>query len=748
MDNDATAAFDRVLPALCVVTCRQLGMPKAAQRFFFRILRQMVYTVTTAHGTSTQTYTASGAGKAPGQGVIQGGGASSPNYSSQQHPVLKAVETNCTPAVFAHALRARKRFKRWATGFADDMSLLLNAMGIQLSSSTSTEAPTPQRVRDALNDNLTRYETYFATVGGSLNLKKCFYYLVDFVWTGTSWRYKTNLEIAVPPVTITPTTLDNTGSPQPIAWLEANDAQRTLGSHIAPDGSGFRQLDILHGHLEAWQKALRNINGGNLQAKWLSYQNVYSKKIMYPLIGHSFTEADLHPIQQPTDRELLHVLGLNEHFRRAVLHASTTFGGMGCPTFHAQHVADKIVLFLHHMKENAEIAEIFKASMSLTQLECGVSKPFFSLPAETWHDLVTPTWLTHIWKECEPKGIEIHFAPDHFWLPSAQRVNDHPLMELAEYLYGNSIHLHNINQCRLALQVTYLSDITSVDGRKILHAYYNGVGHTAAGRYTRLNWPPVGTLPPSHWTLWKDFLNRMCGTSLRLPDPLGGWFTDVDILTRIISQSDQIIVSQPNPTDVQTIQDLYATLPQPLQRLMGHIEWPDEDTTFRLAEAIRQGTAVGVSDGSVRATADLASHAWILQGPDGAEIIGKGPVDGTTRARTSHRAELQGQTGVFLMVALLVQFYGIVRGHFASYCDNAAVVKKLQRGWEMVRLQHTKGADTDLQITLRSIIQNLGPRITYMDKGTPRQRCRHTPLQLPTRSRIEYTHGYCHQRGI
>jgi len=38
IDNDATAAFDRVLPALCVVTCRQLGMPKQAQRFFFKML--------------------------------------------------------------------------------------------------------------------------------------------------------------------------------------------------------------------------------------------------------------------------------------------------------------------------------------------------------------------------------------------------------------------------------------------------------------------------------------------------------------------------------------------------------------------------------------------------------------------------------------------------------------------------------------------------------------------------------------
>ena len=49
MDNDATAAFVRVLPALCVVTCRQLGMPKSVQLFFFQLLGQMQFTVTTAH---------------------------------------------------------------------------------------------------------------------------------------------------------------------------------------------------------------------------------------------------------------------------------------------------------------------------------------------------------------------------------------------------------------------------------------------------------------------------------------------------------------------------------------------------------------------------------------------------------------------------------------------------------------------------------------------------------------------------
>mmetsp|Transcript_10760 Transcript_10760/g.15532 ORF Transcript_10760/g.15532 Transcript_10760/m.15532 type:complete len:245 (+) Transcript_10760:607-1341(+) len=243
---------------------------------------------------------------------MQGGGAGGPNYGSQQHPVLKAVEKHCEPAIFYHASRLKKRFRRWVTGFADDMSLLQNELGLPPASLHSPPQSIVQRVKDTMQTNVARYEEYFAHAGGTLNLKKCFYYLVNFVWTGTSWQYQQNQDMQIDPICITPTTLANDGIPHALDWLEANDAQRTLGSHLAPDGSIFRQMEVLQGHLKAWQQALKNINSANLQAKWLSFRNVFTAKKMYPMIGHSFSEGDLHPIQQPVDRELLHILGLNE----------------------------------------------------------------------------------------------------------------------------------------------------------------------------------------------------------------------------------------------------------------------------------------------------------------------------------------------------------------------------------------------------------------------------------------------------
>ena len=248
---------------------------------------------------------------------------------------------------------------------------------------------------------------------------------------------------------------------------------------------------------------------------------VFSARILYPIIGHSFSDDDLQPIQKPVDIEVLHIIGLNEHFPRAVLRAPLKYGGLGCHTFHAQHVADKLVLFIHHIHERKNIAELLLASMSTTQLECGVSIPFFTLPVDPWYSLVTETWISHLWRECQPMAIDLRFEHELGWTPQAQRENDQCIMEVAARMYAGK-DLLQINQCRIKLQVTYLSDIASVDGKRILRAYHTRQGHIEVGRRTRLHWPPIGHLPRKHWKLWMEFLEGWCGTALNITPPLDG----------------------------------------------------------------------------------------------------------------------------------------------------------------------------------------------------------------------------------
>ena len=92
----------------------------------------MEYTVTTAHGKFIATYSANANPKVPGQGVIQAGGASLPNYKFQQLPVVNALEKHCVPTIFRHTSKLKSLFHRWVSGFSDDMPLFLNELGVKM----------------------------------------------------------------------------------------------------------------------------------------------------------------------------------------------------------------------------------------------------------------------------------------------------------------------------------------------------------------------------------------------------------------------------------------------------------------------------------------------------------------------------------------------------------------------------------------------------------------------------------------
>mmetsp|Transcript_1672 Transcript_1672/g.2561 ORF Transcript_1672/g.2561 Transcript_1672/m.2561 type:complete len:177 (+) Transcript_1672:263-793(+) len=120
----------------------------------------------------------------------------------------------------------------------------------------------------------------------------------------------------------------------------------------------------------------------------------------------------------------------------------------------------------------------------------------------------------------------------------------------------------------------------------------------------------------------------------------------------IVSQSTQRILPAPEVPNTNQLQDLYRDLSPELQRIVGNVEWPSQHELIDIAESMQNGMAMGVSDGSVQTIEDRASQAWILHAANGSEIRGMGPVDGDTDAKTSHRAELQGQAALFIMISL------------------------------------------------------------------------------------------------
>jgi hypothetical protein len=56
MDYDASAAFDRVLHSISILTCRKLGLPMNACMFMYNMLQNMDFHLITGYGESAQSF--------------------------------------------------------------------------------------------------------------------------------------------------------------------------------------------------------------------------------------------------------------------------------------------------------------------------------------------------------------------------------------------------------------------------------------------------------------------------------------------------------------------------------------------------------------------------------------------------------------------------------------------------------------------------------------------------------------------
>jgi len=78
--------------------------------------------------------------------------------------------------------------------------------------------------------------------------------------------------------------------------------------------------------------------------------------------------------------------------------------------------------------------------------------------------------MTHLWKYTDEAEASLEMTD--FWVPKRQRMNDQFLMViLLPYIPNKNMH-YKINDCRVALNVIFLSDITTLDGRNLLQKVY------------------------------------------------------------------------------------------------------------------------------------------------------------------------------------------------------------------------------------------------------------------------------------
>jgi len=95
-DFDATAAFDRVIIELSIITCQRVGLPRVAGIFMYNLLKGMEFHLITGFGRSLTSYSNTNKNKT-GQGVLQDSSSACPILilnsdvslsAYQKHPMM------------------------------------------------------------------------------------------------------------------------------------------------------------------------------------------------------------------------------------------------------------------------------------------------------------------------------------------------------------------------------------------------------------------------------------------------------------------------------------------------------------------------------------------------------------------------------------------------------------------------------------------------------------------------------------
>ncbi len=240
---------------------------------------------------------------------------------------------------------------------------------------------------------INRWEGLLRATGGALVPKKSHWYFVDFLWTGTDWRYKKAHEC--PGVL---TVVDTNGLDiVPLTRHEVDHAEETLGVYIAMDGNNNEETQALRHKAIKFASNIRSTFTDPEDA-WYALKFSFWKTLEYPLIAVTMTLTQWNRVISPALMDALPRANIDRHFPRSILHAPTRYQGLGLPhPWHMMQVEHLITLLEQTAHKSSLTGGLLIVSLEQLRLELGIEGPFFSRSYYDFKGIITPCWISSLW---------------------------------------------------------------------------------------------------------------------------------------------------------------------------------------------------------------------------------------------------------------------------------------------------------------------------------------------------------------
>jgi hypothetical protein len=372
--------------------------------------------------------------------------------------------------------------------FVDDTDLVTSGPRMEL-----------QDVISRIQKALTAWEGGIRATGGAIEPRKSHWYLIDFAWKDGQPTYRRVSETGG-----SLRVRDPCGEIQPLKQLEPWEAERTLGVRLSPEGNMATQYEWMLQTAHKWADTIR-VRHLPRHLTWLAWRTTILKTMEYPLSTTTLTERQCGKLTSVIAAAALPWSGIMRTFPRRLLHAPLKAGGLDIPNLYVKQGISHIVRLIRYSKSKKHSTGILlRHTCEALKIELGCNG---YLLADSWDlaPLAAESWIKSTWKFAQEYGIEIQDDIDDF---RPLRLSDQLLIPTFYRLGYRGTELVRLNQCRLYLRVTWLSEIVTGDGKNIeKHA----VKQPYSLDINELFLYPNQQLPPMEsWRLWISAVGRLC----------------------------------------------------------------------------------------------------------------------------------------------------------------------------------------------------------------------------------------------
>jgi hypothetical protein len=212
--------------------------------------------------------------------------------------------------------------------------------------------------------------------------------------------------------------------------------------------------------------------------------------------------------------------GFNRNTKKAILYGPMALGGANFRSLSIEQGISQVMIFLRQWRKNSISGKLLRIAVSWFQTQVGVS---FSI-LERVHDPLPhleSKWLLSLRSFLALINAKLRL--DTPYVPELQRLHDVCIMDVLQSSGTfTPAEICKLNFCRLYLKAVTLSDLTTLNGRKLDRNKLLGV-HSLLSSHTHGTFIHQERPSEASWKLWKRANMLWSKTDGVLFQPLGDW---------------------------------------------------------------------------------------------------------------------------------------------------------------------------------------------------------------------------------